>query len=129
REVVQKSDGSQQTALYALNGRAVREESIKPDGTKTVTTQEFGRNGNPRVRQAVNFDGRGREISKTVTLNLSIASLKNTTVINDSTERHYARERYGFVYQPPYVATAAALASWYDPYWYGSAGVFIVHPF
>src|SRR5207245_4945822 len=30
REVVQKSDGSQQTALYALNGRAVREESIKP---------------------------------------------------------------------------------------------------
>jgi len=132
REVLQKPDGSQHTKLYASNGQVKQEVVVKPDGAKAITNNQLRRDGPPRV-ETINIDNRGRPVSKTVIVN-NTTIVRNTTVINSTVinrpiERHYVYGHYGYVYRPVYVVNSPVFVSWYDPYWYPTPGVLVVHPF
>ena len=121
KEVVQRPDGTKQTIQYASNGKVAREEVVNKDGTRAVTTHQFGRD------ETVHYNGQSA-VSKTVVVK-NTTIIKNTAIINNRVERNYIHGHYGFVYRPNYLVAAPVLASWYDPYWYGSGGVVIAHPF
>jgi len=122
KEVVQSSDGTTHTKEYALNGKDVRrEEIVKNDGTKEITTHHMGRDGTPRAQESVHLDSKGVAVSKTVIVNNTTIVNNKVTVVNNT--RYYEHGHYGYVYRPVYVVGGL----WYDPFWYGPTVV--VHPF
>ena len=130
KEVVQRSDGTQQTIQYAPNGRVQKTVVVARDGARETTAIQYDRNGRERASETVKVDVRGREVSKTVVVKQTTVLVQNTTIVNNRTiVRNYDRARYGFVYRPVYVVRSPVFVSWYDPYWYTPSGVLIVHPF
>jgi hypothetical protein len=122
RQVVENKNGSRVTTQYALNGKPSREESITKEGTKSITTHQYDRDGKPRAQETVKLDSKGVAVSKTVIVNNTTIVNNRVTVVNNT--RYYDRGHYGYVYRPAYVVVAPL---WYDPFWYGPTVV--VHPF
>ena len=114
KEVFKKTNGTEQTIHYASNGKVAREELLNKDGTREVTTHQFGRDGTPRAQETIHYDGQHNPVSKTVLV-------KNTTL-------NYVHRRYGYVYEPRYEVCRPHLTAWYNSYWYPN-GVLVVHPF
>jgi hypothetical protein len=131
REVVQKPDGSRQTIQYAANGKNVQRTTlVTKDGAKETTTIQYGHNGKERATETIKVDPHGREVSKTVVVKQNTVIVHNTTIVNNTTiVRNYDRGHYGFVYHPVYVVNSPVFVSWYSPYWYTPAGVWVPHPF
>jgi len=118
-----KTDGTIYKTTRDLSGRVSREEVINKDGSREVSNQLRGRDGQVRATETIKFDTNHKPFSRTVEKSLTI----NKTVIK--TEVRYDRGRYGFVYHPVYEAHPLVFTSWYDPYWYAPDGAVIVHPF
>ena len=130
REVIQKPNGARETVNYAANGRVQKTTVVTKDGARETTSVQYGRNGNERATETVKVDARGREVSKTVVVKQNTTIIKNTTVVHNTTiVRNYDRVKFGFAYRPVYVVHSPVFVSWYDPYWYGPRGVWVVHPF
>jgi hypothetical protein len=130
KEVIDKPNGAKETVHYAADGRVQRTTVVAKDGARETTSVQYGRNGKERATETIKVDARGREVSKTVVVKQNTVIIKNTTIVNNTTVvRNYDRARYGFVYRPVYVVHSPVFVSWYDPYWYGPRGVWVVHPF
>jgi len=130
REVIAKPNGSKETVHYAADGRVQKTTVVAKDGVRETTSVQYGRNGKERAAETIKVDARGREVSKTVVVKQNTTIIKNTTIVHNTTiVRNYDRARYGFVYRPVYVVHSPVFVSWYDPYWYGPRGAWVVHPF
>ncbi len=131
REIVQKPDGTRQTIQYAANGKNIQRTTVvTKDGAKETTSIQYGRNGKERATETIKVDARGHEVSKTVVVKQNTVIVHSTTIVNNTTiVRNYDRGHYGFVYRPVYAVGSPVFVSWYDPYWYTPAGVWVVHPF
>jgi hypothetical protein len=130
KEVIQKPNGAKETVNYAADGRVQKTTVVAKDGARETTAVQYGRNGKERATETVKVDARGKEVSKTVVVKQNTTIIKNTTIVHNTTiVRNYDRARYGFVYRPVYVVHSPVFVSWYDPYWYGPRGVWVVHPF
>jgi hypothetical protein len=116
-EEIRKQDGSRQISRFDNTGRVRQEEVVRKDGSREVSSQQFGRNGNVRVKETVTYDSHQKVVNKTV-----IKTVNKTVIVN-----HYDHGRYGYAYRPVFVL--APIVAWYDPFWYTPAGVVIVHPF
>jgi hypothetical protein len=128
-ESVKKADGTQQTTHYAANGNVQKTVTLKNDGTKVTTHVQYGRNGKERATETVKVDVRGREIGKTVVVKQTTIIARKTILRDVTVVKNYDRSPFGFAYHPVYGASLPVLASWYDPYWYSSSGVYVSHPF
>jgi hypothetical protein len=130
REVIQKPNGAKETVHYAADGRVQKTTVVQKDGVRETTSVQYGRNGKERASETIKVDARGREVSKTVVVKQNTTIIRNTTIVQNRTiVRNYDRARFGFVYRPVYVVHSPVFVSWYDPYWYGPRGVWVVHPF
>lgn len=128
---LRQRDGTVRRTQYDLRGNPSREEVVKRDGSRAVTTPQLDREGKLRARETVTYDSRNRAVSKSVERNVTKNVTINKTVHKNvhKVVHHYDRSRYGFCYRPIYFASPFVFVSWYDPYWYTPAFVPIYHPF
>jgi hypothetical protein len=116
REQVVRPDGTSQTRELDLGNREKRVTTVRGDRRET-TDVHYDRTGGVRSRETVVVNNNNRVVSRTVVVKKNFV-VRNTTVVNVHSTRHYAPCHWGYVYHPVFVAPAFYIG-WYDPFWYG----------